>query len=180
MTQILMPLATGFEETEAVAVVDVLRRAKIEVVMASVSDLVVVSARQIRIVADAFLDDINPDEIDGIILPGGEPGTTNLEANSRVTDLVKYFAGQGKLVAAICAAPRILNRLGVLKGIRATSFPETRDSMDTVDFVEDSVVQDGNFITSRGAGTSLEFGISIVRYFQGAENAQKLAARMLI
>ncbi len=175
-----MPLASGFEETEAVAVIDVLRRAKIEVVTAAIEDRIVESARKIKIVADVILSDIDASQFDGIVLPGGEPGTTNLEANNSLKTIITLYAGQDKLIAAICAAPRILNGLGILTGKRATSFPETRSLMAGSLYSEDPVVRDGRYITSRGVGTALQFGIAIVDYYLGEEEATRLAAKMLI
>ncbi len=174
-------LAEGFEELEAVAPIDILRRAGVRVTIAGVMDLQVKSSRNIGVRADALLKDIK-DLPDAVILPGGLPGATNLAKSAEVADLVKKMNAAGKLVAAICAAPAVvLAPLGILDGKKATCYPgcESGFSTKTV-HLKDRVVRDGNVITSQGPGTSLEFALEIAVQLAGKDMADKVRDQMLI
>lgn len=164
-TKILLPLVEGFEEVEAFAVADILRRAGIDVVMAGISGNIVTGAHNIRVNADARILDVQADNFSGIVLPGGSPGTDNLMRSERVVRIVDDFAKQGKLVAAICAAPLILARLGLLKERKATIYPGLEKELGKPR--NDSVVVDGNIITSQGAGTAVAFALKIVEQLMG-------------
>ena len=177
----LVILAEGFEELEAIAPVDALRRAGVRVTLAGVNSLIVKSSRGIGVQADALLKDIK-DLPDAVILPGGLPGATNLAKSGEVADLVKKMNSSGKLVAAICAAPAaVLAPLGILDGKKATCYPgcETEFSSKTV-FSQERVVKDGNVITSQGPGSALEFALAIVRELAGDEMAGLVRNKMLI
>ncbi len=177
----LVILAEGFEEVEAIAPVDVLRRAGVRVMIADVNSLIVKSSRKIGVEADILLKDLA--EIpDAVILPGGLPGATNLAKSEDVAKLVKKMNAAGKLVAAICAAPAaVLTPLGILDGKKATCYPgcESDFSAKTV-HSQERVVADGNIITSQGPGTALEFALMIAARLVGQEMADTVRGKMLI
>ena len=164
MKRILCLLADGFEETEAIATVDVLRRAGCFVDLVSMNSTpMVTSSHQIRLITDRIW---NPDQrdYDLLFLPGGQPGTNNLSSDPRVLGMVQYFHTQGKWVTAICAAPAVLAKAGILKGKKVTSYPTEKQAelfKDSI-YLEESVVVDGNIITSRGVGTVLPFAYALV------------------
>jgi len=180
MSRVAVILADGFEEVEAVAIIDVLRRAGIDTVVAGLHDGHIASARKVKIIADTVVDTVKADDFDMIVLPGGQPGTDNLTADVRVKELIKSFSQKGKLIGAICAAPTVLANAGVLQGKHATSFPSYRDKLGGALYEEKSVVTDGNVLTSRGPGTALTFGLAIVERLAGKERAQKIKEAMLI
>ena len=177
----LVILAEGFEEMEAIAPVDVLRRAGVRVTIAGVADLQVKSSRQIRVGADILLRDLV--EIpDAVILPGGIPGATNLAKSKEVAELVKKMHGAGKIVAAICAAPAVvLAPLGILDGKKATCYPGCEsDFSKKTTHSKERVVVDGNLITSQGPGTALAFALAIAARLTGKEMADTVRSKMLI
>lgn len=180
MAKVLMPLADGFEEIEALAVVDVLRRAEIEVVLAGLHDGPVKSARNVRIIPDAVIDAVNASSFDMIILPGGQPGTDNLNADPRIHELLKEFESKDKLIGAICAAPSILASAGLLDGRRATSYPTYSNRLTGASYEDRPVICDGNIITSQGAGTAISFGLEIVTRLAGKHKSGEVAAAMLV
>ena len=180
MARVAVILADGFEEVEAIAVIDVLRRAGIDTVIAGLHDNYVASARNVKVVPDALIDAVRPEDFDMIVLPGGQPGSDNLNADPRVQALIRGFSQKGKLTGAICAAPYVLANAGVLAGKRATSYPTYKDRLGGAIYEEKSVVCDDNVMTSRGAGTALAFGLAIVEKLMGREKAQKIREAMLI
>jgi 4-methyl-5(b-hydroxyethyl)-thiazole monophosphate biosynthesis len=161
--RLIVPLAEGFEEIEAVAIIDVLRRANIKVDVVGVEDEIVAGRNGIKILCDKIISDVKPEDYDGIVLPGGNPGYKNLENNQQVINFIKYFNSKGKLIAAICAAPTILEKMGILEGKKATCFPKMKDKLRN--YVDEKVVVDGNIITSQGPGTAIEFALEIVKLF---------------
>ena len=161
--RLIVPLAEGFEEIEAVAVIDVLRRANIKVDVVGIEDEIVSGRNGVKILCDKIIADVKPEDYDGIVLPGGNPGYKNLESNQQVVNLIKSFNSKGKLIAAICASSTILERIGVLEGKKATCYPALRDKIKN--FVDEKVVIDRNIITSQGPGTAIEFALEIVRFF---------------
>jgi protein deglycase len=180
MSKVVILLAEGFEEVEAIAIVDVLRRADIEVVIAGLHEGPVTSARRVRVIPDIVIDTIRSEDFDMIVLPGGQPGSDNLNADARVRRLITEFHAKGKLTGAICAAPYVLANAGILEGKRVTSYPTYRDRLGKVAYEEQSVVEDGNVMTSRGPGTALCFGLSIVARLVGKEKAQQIREAMLL
>jgi 4-methyl-5(b-hydroxyethyl)-thiazole monophosphate biosynthesis len=180
MPSVAVILADGFEEVEAIAIIDVLRRAGIETVVAGLHDGPIASARQVKVVPDTTIDTVTVEDFDMIVLPGGQPGSDNLDADPRVKGLIKGFSEKGKLVGAICAAPFVLANAGVLKGKHVTSYPSYKDKLGGAVYEVKSVVTDGNVLTSRGAGTALSFGLAIVERLVGKEKAQKVKEAMLI
>lgn len=170
-------LAEGFEEVEAVAPIDLLRRAGIDVKTVSITDeKIVTGARNIPFVCDITLKDVKEDEAELIILPGGMPGTINLLNCKPLMDMVDSLNGKGKRIAAICAAPaKLLGERGLLKGKKATCYPGMEELFIDAKFSEESVVTDGNITTSRGLGTAVKFGLELVRLLCGEKAAKDLA-----
>lgn len=169
-------MADGCEEIEGLAVVDLVRRTKeIEITTISITDTKqIVGAHKITFMTDVVLAEVNFDDLDGVILPGGMPGTTNLGANETVTAVIKEFAAEGKMVAAICAAPSVLGAVGILEGRHATCYPGFEDKLAGAVVLEDAVVIDGHIITSRGMGTAIDFGLAIIWYLLGDETAENV------
>jgi len=180
MPKVAIILADGFEELEAVAIIDVLRRAGIDVVSAGLKEGPVSSARKVKIIPDASIDEINSNDFDMVVLPGGLPGSDNLNADKRVGDLIRDFNDKGKVTGAICAAPYVLANAGILEGKHATSYPSFKEKLGNVEYEEKPVVTDGNVMTSRGPGTAICFGLAIVERFSGSEKAQQVKESMLV
>lgn len=178
MKTALVILAEGFEEIEAVTIVDVLRRTEIEVTTASLGDLNVPGAHGLTVLADRQLDDVKSQAFDAVILPGGMPGSRHLRDDVRVREMLAAQAQQGKHLGAICAAPIALEAAGVLKGKRATCYPGYE--LPSATFSDERVVVDGTLVTSRGPGTAIEFALKWVQILAGPERAQKLAQGMVV
>jgi 4-methyl-5(b-hydroxyethyl)-thiazole monophosphate biosynthesis len=174
----LVLLADGFEEIEAVTIIDVLRRAGVAVVTAALTSRSVRGSHAITLEADASLDAVSNEDFDAVVLPGGMPGSKHLRDDARVRALVRRAAESGKLVGAICAAPIVLEAAGLLAGKRATAYPGSE--LPSARYVEASVVTDGALVTSRGVGTALEFALALVERLAGAETAARLRAAMLV
>ena len=177
-------LAEGMEEIEALTVVDLLYRAGIPCETVSITNSnVATSSHDVSIVCDREIGDtrFDFDDYDMIVLPGGMPGTTNLGECEDLTDQVRRFAADGRQVAAICAAPTILAKLGLLEGRRATCFPNLQDVLveNGATLVQDEVVVDGNITTSKGMGTAIPFGLAIVAHYLGQEVADDLARKIV-
>ena len=155
-------LANGFEEIEALAPVDFLKRMGVEVLSVGVSGKTICGAHNIKVEADILLPDVKLDEnLKGIMLPGGMPGADNLDKCPEVQRAIDYCISNGKIVSAICAAPFILGTKGILNGKKATCFPGFEGELKGACVLEDGVVTDGNIITARGAGVAWEFGAAI-------------------
>lgn len=171
MARVLVPLAQGCEELEAVSIIDLLRRAGIDVVTAGLTEGVVTCSRGVVMVPDTSLDDAMEDEFDMIVLPGGLPGADHLDADVRIQQLLKHMAAQGKYTAAICAAPKVLASAGLLEGKQATSYPGVIDGMKLAytRYVDQAVVSDGKVITSRGPGTAMDFALELIEKLVGKE-----------
>ena len=164
MAKVLVPLAQGCEELEAVTIIDVLRRAGIQVVSAGLDNRPVVASRGTVLIPDTTLDHALHDEYDMIVLPGGQPGADNLDKDPRLKPLLHKMAAAQKFTAAICAAPKVLANAGLLAGKRATAFPGTLEKLQLHDVTLESaaVVRDGLVITSRGPGTAMDFALELV------------------
>ncbi|TCJ11831.1 DJ-1/PfpI family protein [Parasulfuritortus cantonensis] len=169
MKSVLVPLAPGFEDLEAVTIVDLLRRADIEVVTAGLHSGLIRGSRGIRVQPDATLEGVLERDFDMIVLPGGMPGAENLTHDPRVQALLKKMAGAGKYTAAICAAPMALAQAGLLDGRRATSYPGFVDRLPIpgVRYSKDAVVVDDKLVTSRGPGTAMDFGLALIELLVG-------------
>ncbi len=178
---ILVHLAKGFEETEAVAVMDVLRRANIDAHFVSLGVFrQVIGAHGIMIEADYRYDEIDYGCCEMIVLPGGMDGTKGLASHRGVKKQLLNFAREGKGIAAICAAPMILGQLGILEGRKATIYPGMEEHLIGAEHVEEDVVRDINIITSRGPSTAMAFGLAIVEFFKGKEAADEVAKGLLM
>ncbi|KAG6507773.1 protein DJ-1 homolog B-like [Zingiber officinale] len=179
--QILVPIANGTEEMEATMIIDILRRAKANVVVASVEDkLEIVASRKVKLPADMLLDEAVKLQYDLILLPGGLPGAQAFSNSEKLIDLLRKQAESGKLYGAICASPAIvLEAHGLLKGKKATAYPALCHKLTDQSYSENRVLVDGNLITSRGPGTSMEFALAIVEKFFGRQNALDLAKTLV-
>ena len=168
-------LADGFEEMEAVTPVDLLRRAGLDVKFVSVMKETVTSSHGLKVTADLMIDDIKGfDDIDAIILPGGMPGTLNLQKSSTLQRIISYCDLNKKYICAICAAPLILGELGLLQGRNATCYPGFEERLFGATVHKDKVVVDGHFITSKGAGTAVFFGLTIVEKLLSKDKADEI------
>ena len=173
-------LANGFEEIEALTVVDLLRRAQIEISMVSISDnYEVTGSHNIPVKADKLFNEVDFDEVDMIILPGGMPGTTNLFNCEPLKEKITEFNNSGKLLSAICAAPTVYGKMGLLNGKKACCYPGCEKDLLGAETTTDEVTVDGNFTTSRGMGTAIPFGLAIIERFQGKQAADEMAAKIV-
>lgn len=169
-------LADGSEEVEALAVIDILRRAKIDVVTVSINGTnVITSSHNITIKTDKIIEDIKFDEADLLFLPGGMPGTTNLAGNELLCKQLTEFNKQGKKLAAICAAPSILGELGILDEKNATCFPGFETKLLGANYTGEKVVTDGNTTTAKGLGAAIELGLELVKILINEEKATEIA-----
>ena len=171
-------LADGFEIIEALAPVDMLQRAKLDVKTVGVTGKTVKSSGGIEVTADLTTDEAVLENTDMIILPGGMPGTLNLEADMVVSRFIDYCADNGKYVAAICAAPSILAHKGLLDGKKATVFPTFADDLKAADYTAGGVEQDANFITARGAGVCIDFGLKCIEVLTDKAEAERIRAQI--
>ncbi len=181
MSKVLVPIAEGFEELEAVALIDVMRRAEIEVLVAAVKDdLEVTGANGITLKCDCYVEGIGVDDIDMIVLPGGWGGTDVLAEDANVQNLLKVMDAKGKNIGAMCAAPFALNAAGVLKP-NYTCYPSVEEKIRLEGYMGDKqqVVTDGNVMTSRGPGTAICFGLQIVKKLAGEEACNGLREGLL-
>ena len=180
MKNIAIHLATGFEEIEAITVIDILRRAKLNVITISIGeDKTVVGAHNIPVLADKTFEEINYEEIDMIILPGGVPGTGNLDNHIELKKRVIEFDLDNKLIGAICAAPSIIGKLGLLEDKEAICYPGLEDKLFNAKVSKNSTVISDNIITSKGIGSAIEFSLAIVERITGREIADKLSKEIV-
>lgn len=178
MAKVLLPFADGFEEIEMVALVDTMRRGGIKVTTVGVNAKSQTGAHGIIVSADITIEEAKSDGFDMIVLPGGYKNTMTLAENKTVQGLIKEFDSKNKLVGAICAAPIALDRAGVLKD-EYTCYPNMNDSIKNSKFVERTVVESGNVLTSRGPGTAICFGLFIVEKLMGKETAVAVKEGMI-
>ncbi len=178
MARVLIPLAQGCEELEAVTIIDLLRRAGIEVITAGLDEKPVIASRGVTILADTTLDEALKQDYDMIALPGGLPGADNLNKDPRIIKLLVQMAESEKYTAAICAAPKVLANAGLLEGKCATSFPGTLEklNLETTTLDSNSVVQDGKVITSRGPGTAIDFSLTLIENLVGNDKRAEVKA----
>jgi len=171
MPKVLVPLAEGFEELEAITITDLLTRAKIEVITAGLKPGPVTASRGARVIPLTDLDDALTQSYDMVILPGGLPGADHLRDDPRLIKLVQQMNKEGKFVAAICAAPKALATAGVLDGKHATSYPGSIDSSryPAIKIEDKPTIQDGNIVTSRGPGTAMDFSLQLIALLVGKQ-----------
>lgn len=176
MAKIGVFLATGFEECEALLVVDIARRAGLDLKTISVTgEKEVTSSHNVTIIADLLLGEVDFKEMDMIVLPGGMPGTKNLEACEPLMEQVEAFYKDGKCISAICAAPSIFGHKGFLKGRNAVSYPEFESHLEGAEVSRNSVEVSEHVTTSRGLGTAVDFGLAIVERYKGKAEADRIA-----
>ncbi|MEN8762335.1 MAG: DJ-1 family glyoxalase III [Thiogranum sp.] len=176
MASVLVPLAQGCEELEAITVVDLLRRAGVTVVTAGLDDKPVQASRGMTLVPDMTLDAALTQEYDMVVLPGGLPGADHLDGDPRIRGLIKEMADKDRYTAAICAAPKVFASTGLLQGKKVTSFPGVLDAYDDLDYRTDPVVQDGKLITSRGPGTAMDFALVLIENLVGKDRRDEVEA----
>jgi protein deglycase len=181
MAKVLVPLAAGCEELEAVTIIDLLRRAGVEVVTAGLQPGIVKASRGTQLVPDTILDSVLRDEFDMVVLPGGMPGAQHLKEDSRVQALLKRLAAEGKYTAAICAAPMALAEAGLLSGRKATGYPGVLEKLGLPDVVlqNQAVVRDGKVITSRGPGTAMDFALELIETLAGRDKRLEVEAGLV-
>ncbi|MBO5426164.1 MAG: DJ-1/PfpI family protein [Lachnospiraceae bacterium] len=178
MSKVNVFFATGYEEIEALTVIDILRRAGIETNMVSVTgEMEVTGSHGITVKMDTLFDE--KDEADMLVLPGGMPGTLNLLAHEGLTAKVKEYCSNGKYIAAICAAPTVFGKLGLLKERRATCYPGMEDELFCEEALEDAVVIDGKIITSRGMGTAIDFALALLTVLKDEEVAEDMSSKIV-
>lgn len=181
MARVLVPLAQGCEELEAVTIIDLLRRAGIEVVVAGLVPGIVKASRGTQLVPDITLDAALHEEYDMVVLPGGMPGAQHLKDDTRIIALMQKMAATGRYTAAICAAPTVLAAAGVLSGKTATAYPGFLEKMNLPDVTlsTDAVVRDGRVITSRGPGTAMDFALSLVEILSGLDTRRQIESALV-
>lgn len=180
MSKVYVFLADGFEDIEGLTVVDLMRRAGIEAVTVSIKDSrEVATSHGVHLLTDAVFKETDFSDADMLVLPGGMRGTLHLGEYRLLTDLLTRFYEKGKRVAAICAAPSVLGKLGILKGRRATCYPGFEEQLTGAEVCKDPVVVDGNVTTSRGMGTAIDFGLCLIAQLLGEEKAQEIADSIL-
>lgn len=175
-----MMVADGYEEVEMLTVVDLLRRAGMTCDIISVTGKKeLTSSHKVTVIADLMYEEADFGSYDALAIPGGMPGTINLGAHAGVCEQLKKACAEGKLIAAICAAPTVFGKLGLLNGKRAICYPGMEDQLTGADVTYEPAVRDGNIITSRGMGTAIDFGLAILTYFEGEEAAAALAEKIV-
>nr|WP_321355176.1 DJ-1 family glyoxalase III [uncultured Draconibacterium sp.] len=181
MKKIAVHLAEGFEEIEAISIIDVLRRAEFDVTIVSMNkSMEVDGAHQITVKADTIFEDLDYNIIDMIVLPGGMPGSANLKAHSGLREQILNFNDMKKPLAAICAAPMVFGNLGLLKEKQATCYPGFEDELHGAIITGNAVEQCGTIVTGKGAGVAIDFALKIVEMFKGKEVADDLAKKMIV
>ncbi|RTZ61543.1 MAG: DJ-1 family protein [Gammaproteobacteria bacterium] len=177
--RVLVPLAEGFEELEAVTIIDLLRRAGVEVVSAGLQPGPVRGSRGTVILPDDVLDNVIQQEFDMIALPGGLPGADHLNNDPRLRQKLQDMARNNRTVAAICAAPKVLASAGLLNGRKATSYTGALDDAAGVELLNEPVVADGNIVTSRGPGTAMDFALALIEQLLGPEKRMEVETPLL-
>ena len=179
--KVLVPIANGSEEIEAVCIIDILRRAGAEVTVASVHDLQITASRGLRVVADKLLEECVNETYDLIALPGGIPGAEHLRDTPQLIEMLKRQRAQGRLFAAICASPAVvLQHHGLLENRQVTGHPAFVDRLENKQAIESRTVVDGNCITSRGPGTAIEFALKLVEALYGSEKMLEVGGPMVL
>lgn len=181
MKNVFLFLANGFEEIEAVATIDVMRRGGLNVTTVSVSETKeVTGAHNVSVLADALFSETDFSKGDLLVLPGGMPGASNLNSHAGLKTLLTEYNAEGKQLAAICAAPLVLGGLGILKGKKATCYPSFEPQLIGAEISAEGVVVDGNITTGKGPAYAVDFGLSLVAQLQGEDKASEVASGMLL
>lgn len=180
MTNIAVHLATGFEEIEAITIIDVLRRAKLDVTTVSITDdYIVVGSHQIPITADKLFSEMDYSKIDVLVLPGGMPGAKNLDQHEGLRSQIKQFHHEKKLLGAICAAPLVFGHLNILQGEKAVCYPGFEGELHGAEILDAPTIRSGDIITGRGAGVAMKFALKLVEEIIGRQKADDLAKAMI-
>lgn len=175
MSEVYIFFANGFEEIEGLTVVDLLRRAKINITTVSITESQeVTGAHNIKVIADELFGESDYDNAKMLILPGGMPGTTHLLQHKKLRELLLRHNSENKMIAAICAAPSVLGMNGILEGKKATCYPGFEDKLIGAIYTNEKVVEDKNVITSKGLGTAIDFAASIIEHYQGRKVANQI------
>ena len=178
MAKALVLMAEGFEEIELTSIVDILRRGGVTVTIAGLMDGLITGSRGMKMKPDVLLDNIK-EIYDVIILPGGSPGYVNLGNDRRVIELVKRYNTDGKIIAAICAAPSVLVKAGILAGKKVTIFRGMENELKNAVYVDKPVLEDGNILTSQGPGTAMEFALELLKKLMGEKKAREIQEKLL-
>jgi 4-methyl-5(b-hydroxyethyl)-thiazole monophosphate biosynthesis len=178
MAKALVLMAEGFEEIELTSIVDILRRGGVTVTIAGLKDGIITGSRGMKMQPDVIIDSIK-EMYDIMILPGGSPGYINLGGDRRVIDLVKKYNAEGKVIAAICAAPSVLAKAGVLAGKNATIFTGMENELRNSKYVDKPVVEDGNIMTSQGPGTAMEFSLALLKRLTDEKKAEEVRKKLI-
>jgi protein deglycase len=179
MSKVFIFLANGFEEIEAISIIDILRRAEIDVLTVSITrNREVTGSHRITVTADALFENVNFEEGEMLILPGGMPGSSNLQNHKGLADLLLLYSKQLKKISAICAAPKVLGNLGLLQGKKAVCYPGYEEELKDANLSDDGVVMDGTIITGKGPALACEFSFKIVAELKGEEAANRIASAM--
>lgn len=180
MKKVYLFLAYGFEEVEALTTVDLLRRGGIEAITVSVSTSnIVTGAHKIPVTADIKIDEITLNEADAIVLPGGQPGVDNLMTCDIMKKIIQSAYESNKLICAICAAPMILGKMGLLEGRKATCYPSCTGALTGAEVSDDKVCVDGNIVTSQGVGTAIDFALEIIKILASEEISNQVKESIL-
>ena len=173
---VLIPLAQGCEELEAVTIIDLLRRAEVQVITASLDEKPITASRGTKLIADTTLDRVMDTKFNMVILPGGLPGADYLNADQRIHEILKQTIADNNFVAAICAAPKVLASAGLLKNKKVTAYPGVLENLESNDYEITGVAvqQDGQVLTSRGPGTAMDFALEIIACLLGAAKRQEV------
>ncbi len=172
--RVLIPLAQGCEELEAVTIIDLLRRAEITVITAGLDNNPVTASRKTVLIPDTDLDTALTEEFDMVVLPGGLPGADYLDKDPRISDMLVKMANSEKFTAAICAAPKVLASAGLLKGKQATAYPGVLESDTDTEITGEAVVTAGKVITSRGPGTAMDFALTLIEQLVGKDKRDEV------
>ncbi|MDX1380126.1 MAG: DJ-1/PfpI family protein [Xanthomonadales bacterium] len=178
MSRVLVPIANGSEELEAVTLIDLLRRAGIQVTVASLDGEPVTASRGVRLIPDVSLDAALEHEYDLVVLPGGMPGADHLRDDARVVDLLRRMNESGRFVGAICAAPKVLHAAGVLEGRRATAFPGVLEAAGHDAITGEPVTRDAHVLTSRGPGTAMDFALELIETLEGRAKRDEVESKL--
>jgi 4-methyl-5(b-hydroxyethyl)-thiazole monophosphate biosynthesis len=179
--KIAVHLADGFEEIEAISILDVLRRADLEVFAVSVTgNMEVTGAHQIKLHADKLFEQVDYNDIDILVLPGGMPGAANLDSHAGLKTVIGKFNAENRILAAICAAPLVYGNMGILEGKQVVCYPGFEKYLKGAEVISAPVAESGNFITGRGPGAAIRFALKIVEKAVSIEKAEQLARQMLV
>ena len=179
MPNALVILSPGFEEIEAITVIDLLRRTSIDVTIAGLGNIIITGSHDIPVTADTELSKVDHSQFDILILPGGQPGTNNMKANPTILKWIKERHSAGLLIAAICAAPTVLHAAGITDNLKLTSYPTEKKVFSNAKYIEEDVVIDNHIITGRGVGTAIEFSLAIIAKLIDQPTADDLMTKIV-